>query len=227
MPGRIDLALRWLTAVALMMLLSGPVFADSYENALSSARLGDTRQLVNLLNRGIDPDTVDAQGNTLLILAAREGHAGTVSALLGYRPRLSHRNLAGDSALMLAVLRGHAEIVDLLLDAGAEFDHDGWTPLMYAAFEGRIEILERLLARGADVNALAPNRSNALMFAARNGHLAVVRRLLETEVDLDQQNDRGFTAETWAASNGNTTIAELIHAERRRRAAATMRIEIR
>jgi len=227
MPGRIDLALRWLTAVALMMLLSGPVSADSYENALSSARLGDTRQLVNLLNRGIDPDTVDAQGNTLLMLAAREGHTGTVSALLGYRPRLSHRNLAGDSALMLAVLRGHAEIVDLLLDAGAEFNHDGWTPLMYAAFEGRIEIVERLLARGADVNALAPNRSNALMLAARNGHLAVVRRLLETDVDLDQQNDRGFTAETWAASNGNTTIAELIHAERRRRAAATMRIEIR
>lgn len=227
MPGRIDALSRWLAAAALALLLSGTAFADSYEDALSSARLGDTRQLVDLLNRGIDADTVDAQGNTLLILAAREGHAATVSALLRYRPRVSHRNLAGDSALMLAALRGHGDVVDVLLDAGAELDHDGWTPLMYAAFEGRLGILERLLAHGADVNAVAPNGSTALMFAARNGHLEVVRRLLDTDIDLDQQNDRGFTAETWAASNGNTTIAELIHAERVRRAASTMRIEIR
>jgi uncharacterized protein len=227
MPKRIDRVLRLLGALALMLGLAGSAVANSYEDSLSSAQRGDTRQLVDLLNRGVDPDTIDAQGNSLLILAAAEGHLATVTALLQYRPNVSQRNFAGDSALMLAALRGHSDLVDALLQAGAEVNHDGWTPLMYAAFEGHTEILERLLARGADPGALSPNQSNALMLAARNGHLDAVRRLLRTDVDLEQQNDRGFTADSWAAENGNTVIAELISDERRRRAPRRLQIEIR
>jgi len=221
---------RLISAVLVALtLVSGVARADSYEDSLSSARLGDARQLAQLMNRGVDPNTVDAQGNTLLILAAREGHRDAVATLLKYRPKLAHRNSAGDTALMLAVLKGHADVVDLLLDAGAPVNHDGWTPLMYAAFEGRADLADRLLQRGADVNALAPNRSNALMLAARNGHVDVVRRLLKTDVDLEQKNDSGMTVDAWAQANGNTDIAQLVRAERTRRAGApgTMRIEIK
>jgi len=218
-----------LAALLTLALGSAPVQASSYDDSLNAARLGDTRPLVQLLSRGLDPNTVDEQGNTLLILAAREGHADTVAAILEFRPKLGQRNAAGDSALMMAVLKGHDEVVDLLLDAGAPVNHDGWTPLMYAAFEGRAAILERLLAQGADVNALAPNKSNALMLAARNGHVDVVRRLLRTDVDLDQKNDAGFTVDSWAQVNGNTDIAELVRTERSRRTKASpaLRIETR
>lgn len=221
MPKHTD-SVRRLVAAALVAasLGGGLAYADSYEDSLSSARRGDTQQLVQLLNRGVDPDTVDAQGNTLLMLAARDGNAETVEALLKYRPKVSRRNPAGDSALMLAVLKGETAVVDLLLDAGAPVNHDGWTPLMYAAFEGRLELVERLLARGADVQALAPNQSNSLMLAARNGHIEVVRRLLKTRISLDQKNDAGFTAESWARENGNTEIADLLRAERGRHPAS-------
>ena len=208
---------QFLIAAASSLLLAGPVCANSYDDALSSAQLGDTKQLVGLLSRGLDPDTVDANGNTLLILAAREGKADTVDALLKYRPRIAYRNLAGDSALMLAVLRGHGKVVDVLIDGGAPVNHDGWTPLHYAAFEGRLEILERLIAAGAELEAVAPNKSDALMLAARNGHIAVVRRLLAAGVSLDRRNEAGFNAEEWATSNGNTDIAELIRAARKQR----------
>ncbi|MGL1833442.1 ankyrin repeat domain-containing protein [Rhodocyclaceae bacterium SMB388] len=209
--------MRRLSVFLMLLCFAVLAQANSYENSLSSARLGDTRQLVDLLNRGIDPNTIDEQGNSLLILAAGGGHAATVNAILEYRPNVSHRNLAGDSALMLAALRGHDEIVDRLLAADAELNHDGWTPLVYAAFEGRLAMVEKFLQRGADVNALAPNGSNALMFAARNGHIDVVRRLLQTDVNVHQQNDRGFNAERWALSTGNTDIAALIAREARRR----------
>ncbi len=184
----------------------------SYEASLSSARLGDTRQLATLLERGIDPDTVDAQGNTLLILAAREGHAATVGALLRFRPRLGARNLAGDSALMLAALKGHEDIVDQLLEAGAPVDHEGWTALHYAAFEGHAGLVDKLLARKADVDARNPAQATALMLAARNGHAEVVRRLLRAGARTELRNDRGQTAEEWARSVGNTDIAALIAA---------------
>lgn len=218
MPTLTDRLRRPLIVASLLAAVASPVWAGSYEDSLDAARMGDTAQLAGLLQRGIDPNTVDAQGNTLLMLAAREGHLATVEAVLRFRPKLAARNLVGDSALMLAVLKGNSAIVDRLLEAGAPVNHDGWTPLMYAAFEGRIEILERLLAKGAEVDALAPNRSNALMLAARNGHIEVVRRLLKTTVNLEQKNDSGFTAETWAAANGNTDIAALLRAARQSRA---------
>jgi len=220
--------IRSIAALLAALALSSAALANSYEDSLSSARRGDTAQLVQLLSRGVDPNTVDDQGNTLLMLAAREGNGETVAAILKFRPKVAQRNVAGDSALMLAALKGHEDIVDQLLEAAAPIDHDGWTPLMYAAFEGHLGIVERLLARGANVNALAPNKSNALMVAARNGHLDVVRRLLRTDVNLEQKNDAGFTADSWAAANANSDIAELIRAERARRASAprSLRIDV-
>lgn len=211
--------LRGLLLACWVLLSVGVSHAQgsSYEDALSSARLGDTRQLAGLLARGVDSDTVDAQGNTLLILAAREGHAQTVQTLLQYRPKLGWRNLAGDSALMLAVLKGHDAVADLLLEAGAPIDHDGWAPLHYAAFEGRIALIDKLLARGARIDALTPSRATALMLAARNGHIEVVRRLLRAGADINLKNDRGLTADAWARAQGNTDIARLIEQAREQR----------
>lgn len=206
------------TVLAASTLFSCATIAGSYDDALSSASLGDSRQLAGLLNRGIDPNTVDAQGNSLLILAAREGQLDTVETLLKYRPRIDYRNQAGDSALMLAVLRGHEDVARALLKAGAAANHDGWAPLHYAAFEGREGILDALFAAGADVNAPAPNKATALMLAARNGHVGVVRRLLALpQTDLNALNDVGLSADAWALQSKNSDIAELIAAERKRR----------
>lgn len=219
-PARARPARRLIAATLLAAgtLCSCAAIAGSYDDALDSARLGDTRQLTGLLDRGIDPDTVDPQGNSLLILAAREGQADTVAALLKYRARVDYRNLAGDSALMLAVLRGHEAAVRVLLKAGARVEHEGWTPLHYAAFEGRENMLDALFAAGANVNSPAPNKATALMLAARNGHVGVVRRLLAMpQTDLNALNDVGLSADAWALQGKNTEIAELIQAERKRR----------
>lgn len=192
--------------------------AATLDDALSAASMGDTKELVSLIQRGLDPDTVDAQGNTLLILAAREGHTAAVEALAKNRARLDYRNPAGDSALMLAVLRGHEDAARALIKAGATVAHDGWAPLHYAAFEGRDKLIDELLAAGADVNAPAPNKATPLMLAARNGNIEVVRRLLaRPQTDLNALNDAGLSADAWALQNNNTDIAELIEAERKRR----------
>src|SRR5690606_4932722 len=141
-------ALRALAAgtAALLLLFAGPARAASLDDALIAARMGDTKEIVKLVERGLDVDTVDPNGNSLLILAAREGKGATVRALIERGARLDYRNRAGDSALMLAVLKDEREVAGLLIDAGASLNHEGWAPLHYAAFEGRVELLDRLLA---------------------------------------------------------------------------------
>ncbi len=217
-----------LVTCAVLGLAAGGAHAGSYDDALAAARLGDARALASLLDRGIDPDTVDAQGNTLLILAAREGQRGAVDTLLARRVRIDYRNLAGDSALMLAVLRGHDDVVRALLQAGAKVNHEGWAPLHYAAFEGREALVDALVAAGAEVNAPAPNQATALALAARNGHRGVVRRLLALpQTELNALTDTGLSADVWAEQQGNTDIAALIRAERQRRGLPAPALRIR
>ncbi|MDR0634277.1 MAG: ankyrin repeat domain-containing protein, partial [Azoarcus sp.] len=176
MPGRMLAA----ALAALALLASAPALADNDEKARTAARRGDTGTLVRLIeSRAASADVADGNGNSLLILAAREGNAETVAALLRFGPKLDLRNHKGDSALMLAALHGDEKVLDLLLAKGAKVDGSGsgWTALHYAALEGKLAVVEKLLAAGADVNALTPNLSDALMLAGRNGHIDVVRRL--------------------------------------------------
>jgi ankyrin repeat protein len=51
---------------------------------------------------------------------------------------------------------GHKEIVELLIDEGADVNakgENGWNPLHLAAGRGQKEVAELLIANGADVNA--------------------------------------------------------------------------
>nr|WP_286206682.1 ankyrin repeat domain-containing protein [Thauera linaloolentis] len=215
--------------IAVCSLGVNTALAGTFDDARNAATLGDAKGLSSLIDGGIGPDSADANGNTLLILAAREGQAAVIEVLLKRGAAVDYRNPAGDSALMLAVLGGHDEAARALLAGGAKVNHEGWAPLHYAAFEGRDALLDALLGAGADVNARAPNLATPLMLAARNGHAGMVRRLLAIPgTDLNALNDAGLSADAWARQNRNTDIAALIEAERKRRGlpAPALRITI-
>lgn len=212
-------ALRLLGACLISVQLCAPAAAASLDDLFNAAKLGDSAEVAQLVKKGMDVNSSDPSGNTLLILATREEQPKVVAELLKQRGvKLDARNSAGDSALMLASLRGFTEIAQQLLEAGAAFDHPGWNPLLYAAFEGRLAVVNLLLEKGANPNVLAPNQSTPLMFAARNGHEDVVRALLKADANIDWKNDQNENAESWAGKNRNTDIVELIQAERKARA---------
>jgi hypothetical protein len=60
-------------------------------------------------------------------------------------------------------------------------DNEGMSPLMYAAREGHFEIVEYLVQRGADTNAQNNAGWTALALAESKGHADVVRLLREIE----------------------------------------------
>lgn len=206
MKSKIVHILALLVGLALHM----PARAAAYDDSINAVRLGDAPALEALLNQGLLPDTVDPHGNSLLILAAREGKLEVVDLLIRKRAKVGYRNPAGDSALSVAALQGFKPIVDRLLAAGAPIGNEGWSPLIYAAFGGHLDIVKTLVERGAIIDQLAPNKASALMFAARNGHIEVVRYLLDKGADPTLVNDQQRTARSWALEKGNTDIAALI-----------------
>jgi ankyrin repeat protein len=208
----------WILIILLAgLLVTETVRAGAYEDMLHAIHMDDEKSIAELLRRGMDVDTVSPKGETLLMLAVREGKPNVVKTILAAHPRLHRRNLLGESALMLAAILGHTEIVKLLLDAGAPVNQPGWTPLIYAAARNRVDIGRMLIARGADVNAAADNGTTALMMAAREGHLQMLLMLLEHGADAKYIAPSGHSALSLAEDRGYRDIAAVL-----RRAGAVM-----
>lgn len=92
-----------------------------------------------------------------LIEATRAGDSDAVASLIAEGADLNLATGDGMTALHWAAQSGHADILDLLLEAGAEVDPTtrigSYTPLHIASGQGSSEIVAALLAAGADVNA--------------------------------------------------------------------------
>ncbi len=105
-----------------------------------------------LVDAGVDIDYQDEQGETALHIAARFGHDGCARALLEgsvhgkANTELAEINFAW-TPLFVACVDGQYNVVELLIDAGAELDRydlSGWTAKEHAALRGHLDIARRL-----------------------------------------------------------------------------------
>lgn len=100
------------------------------------ARAGDAA-LVAYLDEGVDANLTNAAGDTLLMLAAYNGHAGLVSALIERGADVDRRNDRGQAPVAGAVFKGDDAIVRLLIEAGADLDAGTPSARETAAMFGR------------------------------------------------------------------------------------------
>jgi ankyrin repeat protein len=92
------------------------------EAAFDLARQGQTERLLAFVDAGLPVDLVNGSGDSLLMLAAYHGHAGTVRALIGRGADVERRNDRDQSPLAGAVFKDFGEVVAVLLEAGADVD---------------------------------------------------------------------------------------------------------
>lgn len=197
-------------ALLFALLLPASATAGVYEDMEEALISGDTPWAIQLINRGMDVNSVDALGNTLLMQTVQRSNMDFFDYLLKRRARINTRNRNGETALSLAAYKGKLPFVKRLVEAGADVNLYGWPPLIYASFNGHAAVVDYLLKKGAEVNATTDNGSTALLFAARFGHLEVVELLLQNNADPNLANERGATAIDWALKTENTDIADLL-----------------
>ena len=167
-----------------------------------------------------------------LFLAVREGDAEGVRSILRKSPGLVEaeerwdddltRALSlpvpnGGTPLVRAAQRNHVEIIDLLLEHGAEVDRScpcagGESPLWAAVASGQLEASRRLLERGADPDFASFADHTPLHVAALRGFDEIVDLLCEHGADATRLDSRGRTAGDWARQKGRRKIADRLAA---------------
>ena len=208
--------------LTVMFLIPTAASAGVYDDLEEALIRGDSPTAIALIQRGMDVNTVDRQGNSLLIQAVRRDLPELFDFLLQRRTRLNVRNRNGETALSIAAYGGQSAYVQRLVEAGAEVNFYGWPPLAYAAFNGHTAIVDYLLKHGAEIDASTENGSTALFFAARYGHRDVVELLLRHQANVTRVNENGDTAVDWAARASNTDIEDLLRAAGGRSGKATV-----
>ena len=120
-----------------------------------------------------------------LILAATNGHLEAARALAGRGAEVDGRAYE-TTPLLRATFRNRVEMVDWLLDQGADPDGTGWlgghakgvTAFHLAAADGRVEIIERLRRAGANPAATDDlYNSTPAGWARFHGHAALADEL--------------------------------------------------
>jgi ankyrin repeat domain-containing protein 50 len=117
------------------------------------------------------------------------------------------------TALQAAVFKGHSQIVQLLLDEGADINTQGGTygnALQAASLRGHEQVVQLFLDKGADVNAQGGYHGNALQAASRGGHEKVVQLLLDKDADVNAQGGYHGNALQAASRGGHEKVVQLL-----------------
>mmetsp|Transcript_126083 Transcript_126083/g.223277 ORF Transcript_126083/g.223277 Transcript_126083/m.223277 type:complete len:652 (+) Transcript_126083:189-2144(+) len=86
----------------------------------SAADAGNIKEVVAHLDKGMYVNTADDSGTSAMSIAAAGGHLEVVRELIGRRGDVNSRDKEGDTVLGCAVGEGKKDIVQLLLEHGAD-----------------------------------------------------------------------------------------------------------
>ncbi|XP_075996339.1 dynein axonemal heavy chain 12 isoform X2 [Genypterus blacodes] len=166
-----------------------------------------------LLQHGAEPDSLDQEQDSALLIALRSERPDLVELLLLGGSDVNQECRHGRRPLHEASRLGRQTLVAQLLEGGARLDPPsdyGLTPLALAAQGGHLEVVETLLRRGADVLSQAQDEASILYEASSSGDPDVIHLLLEYGADANVCKHTGHLPVHRAAHRGHLRALKLL-----------------
>lgn len=190
MPALIGKAAVAGKIASVRMLLAMKADLPDATGCLALAVMATTDQLQavqTLLAAGANLHHRDRDGHTAFTLAAANGHVAIVKALFAYNP-------------------GPLAKAEWITKLQNETDNDGRTGLMLAALNRRRDMLDLLIEEGAEVLNKDRHGRDAMWWAAAKGGRAMTSTLEENKASPFISDRQGNTVFHAAAANGNQDV---------------------
>ncbi|MDO4631071.1 MAG: ankyrin repeat domain-containing protein [Corynebacterium sp.] len=126
-----------------------PELQDFVDKLFELARSGGPQaasDLAQYVEAGVNPNLTNHEGNTLLMLAAYNGHADVVTALAAQGADVDRLNDRGQSPLAGAIFKKETAVIEALLAAGADPSAGHPTAIECAVMFDQTELANRLKA---------------------------------------------------------------------------------
>ena len=149
-----------------------------------------------------------------LYQAAAKGNVDRLRSYLKNKVPVNDCDEYNMTLLHHAVHGGQEEIVNMLVDAGADCDlkdSEGWTAVHTASDKGNGNIIKKLIVGGGDVSSKDNYKRTPLHLSSMNGHTECVGILLEEGASAGVKSVVGMTALLYAASNGHVEVCKALN----------------
>ncbi|AXK60155.1 ankyrin repeat domain-containing protein [Candidatus Chromulinivorax destructor] len=162
----------------------------------------------------------DASRKSRLHRVVTDKNRALISILIDAKINLNIENYTGATPLFYAVhdaLRsGTLDIVDMLLNAGADYTiplHNGWSILHKIVFYANCSMASKFIKLGMNINIQDIEGNAPMHGAARWSSKKIMKLLIKKGADINIQNNKGLTPLHFAARFGHEKIVlMLIHA---------------
>jgi ankyrin repeat protein len=192
-------------AKSMLKLRGYEVDVDSYFRAIKG---DDIPSLKAFADAGLDVNSQNSSKETALIYAIQNAETKTVKILLE-RADINKVDGNGNSPIHFALQKKKDEIVDLLLEKGANVNIPGisgkiknQSVLNLAAIRGRNDLIPKLIEKGADPDLADSEGTTALISACigASADVETVKLLLEKTKNVNHTEATGVSALMYIAS---------------------------
>lgn len=160
-------------------------------------------------------EKLDSWGFRPFYWACQNGNIYVVQRLVKAGADINARRHDGNiTALGIAASQTHYEVVQYLLEQGAEVDvqdQEYGTPLYIAAESGCLRVVRQLLEHRANLNLTGGLHRRPINAAAYYGHLEIVQLLLQKDIEVDPDEEYHYSSALGAAARkGHDQIVRLL-----------------
>lgn len=178
------------------------------------ARSSDDLALYDyFIKKGVDPNAVDASGNTALLNAASRNKLEVIKYLTEKSKNIDQTDKEGRSALALAIQNNSGEVVNYLISKGAKtdiLDKSGNNLAYYLLktrgnpqdFDGKVKALTDA---GFDFKKLQADNSTVWHLAIDKNDLELLKKIQNFGADINAKDKQGNTVLHYAAMKSNNT----------------------
>ncbi len=166
-------------------------------------RTKDVATLNYFINKGVDVNQADKNGNTALLNAVSRNSLAIIKLFTSKTKNINHKNKNGQSALTRA-LRNNSIIVQFIINRGADVsvkdkkgNHLGYyvfntySSKRIKEFELKLELLQ---AKGLNVATPQKNGNTLYHLAVDKRNLSMLKFINTYKIDINAKNSEGLTA---------------------------------